>query len=158
MNKDKISAFTLRIASSNSSGIISVLFDIYKEYENDAVVGFYTGLNDEANVALKKCSEVVSHLQRDLNFEYSVSKDLYALYDYVQRCLSRSVYQGSDDGLKEAKKVMDELADAFGQIAKEDHSAPVMRNTQSVVAGYTYGRSSLNESIAGNQTSRGFWA
>lgn len=158
MNKDKISAFTLKIASSNGCGLISILYDIYEEYEKDAIWYFEAGQVDEAVQALKKCSDVVSHLQKDLNFEYKVSGNLYALYDYVKRNVSKSIYKANTDGLLEAKKVMDELGDAFEQIAKEDNSAPIMHNTQRVMAGITYGRDSLNESIMGNQSSRGFWA
>ena len=158
MNKDKISAFTLKIATSNGLGLISILYDIYEEYETDALDNFEAGQVDEAIAALKKCATVVSHLQKDLNFEYKVSGNLYALYDYVQRNVSKSIYKANSEGLIEAKKVMDELGDAFEQIAKEDTSAPLMRNTQSVVAGMTYGKGSLNESILGNQSSRGFWA
>jgi len=158
MNKDKISAFTLKIASSNGLGLISILYDIYEEYETDALDNFEAGQVDEAIAALKKCATVVSHLQKDLNFNYKVSGNLYALYDYVQRNVSKSIYKADSEGLIEAKKVMDELGDAFEQIAKEDTSAPLMQNTQSVVAGMTYGKGSLNESILGNQSSRGFWA
>ena len=158
MNKDKISAFTIKIASSNGLGLISILYDIYEEYETDALDNFEAGQVDEAIAALKKCATVVSHLQKDLNFEYKVSGNLYALYDYVQRNVSKSIYKANSEGLIEAKKVMDELGDAFEQIAKEDTSAPLMRNTQSVVAGMTYGKGSLNESILGNESSRGFWA
>ena len=158
MNKDKISAFTLKIASSNGLGLISILYDIYEEYETDALDNFEAGQVDEAIAALKKCATVVSHLQKDLNFNYKVSGNLYALYDYVQRNVSKSIYKANSEGLIEAKKVMDELGDAFEQLAKEDTSAPLMQNTQSVVAGMTYGKGSLNESILGNQSSRGFWA
>ena len=158
MNKDKISAFTLKIASSNGLGLISILYDIYEEYETDALDNFEAGQVDEAIAALKKCATVVGHLQKDLNFNYKVSGNLYALYDYVQRNVSKSIYQAKSEGLIEAKKVMDELGDAFEQLAKEDTSAPLMQNTQSVVAGMTYGKGSLNESILGNQSSRGFWA
>ena len=158
MNRDKISAFTLRIASSNGSGLISILYEIYEEYEIDAIDAFRAGNTDDAIFALKRCAEVVNHLQKDLNFEYKVSRNLYALYDYVQRNISRSIYQANDDGLKEAKKVMDNLGEAFAQIARDDNSAPIMQNTQQIVAGNTYSRSSLNEEIMGNQSSRGFWA
>lgn len=158
MNRDKISAFTLKIASSNGCGLISILYDIYEEYEKDAIEYFKAGNVDCAVEATKRCAEVVSHLQKDLNFEYKVSENLYALYDYVQRNVARSIYKADANGLLEAKKVMDELGDAFEQLAKTDKSKPIMGNTQQVVAGITYSRSTLNESLMGNQTSRGFWA
>jgi flagellar protein FliS len=158
MNRDKISAFTLKIASSNGCGLISILYDIYKEYEKEALDHFSAGQVDEAVDALKKCAEVVNHLQKDLNFHYKVSSDLYALYDYVQRNVSKSIYKANSEGLLEAKRIMDELGNAFDQLAKKDLSQPLMQNTQYVRAGVTYGREALNESLMGNQNSRGFWA
>ncbi|QFJ54078.1 flagellar protein FliS [Pseudobutyrivibrio xylanivorans] len=158
MNKDKISAFTLRIASSNGCGLITVLYDIYEEYESEAIENFKAGQVDEAILALKKCSQVVTHLQKDLNFDYKVSTNLYALYDYVKRNISKSIYKATAEGLLEAKRIMDELGAAFEEIAREDCSDPLMQNTQYVMAGITYGRETLNESLMGNQTSRGFWA
>lgn len=158
MNRDKISAFTLKIASSNGCGLISILYDIYREYEQDALDKFAAGQVDDAVVALKKCADVVNHLQKDLNFDYKVSSNLYALYDYVQRNVSKSIYKANPEGLLEAKRVMDELGIAFDQLAKKDSSKPLMQNTQYVMAGVTYGREALNESLMGNQISRGFWA
>ncbi|MBR5637380.1 MAG: flagellar protein FliS [Pseudobutyrivibrio sp.] len=158
MNRDKISAFTLKIASSNGCGLISILYDIYEEYEKDALDNFAAGNADDAVAALRRCAEVVDHLQKDLNFEYKVSSNLYALYDYVKRNVSKSIYKANPEGLLEAKRVMDELGNAFDQLAKKDSSAPIMRNTQYVRAGVTYGREALNESLMGNGASRGFWA
>ncbi|MCR4695441.1 MAG: flagellar protein FliS [Pseudobutyrivibrio sp.] len=158
MNKDMISAFTLRIASSNGTELISILYDIYEAYETEALDDFEAGSIEDAVTHLKKCANVVSHLQKDLNFEYKVSGNLYALYDYVQRNISRSIYQGNNEGLLEAKKIMDSLGEAFEQIANEDKSKPLMQNTQSVMAGMTYNRNSLNENLMGNQSNRGFFA
>ncbi|MCR5416751.1 MAG: flagellar protein FliS [Pseudobutyrivibrio sp.] len=158
MNRDKISAFTLKIASSNGSGLITILYEIYEEYEKDSLEEFRAGNVDQAVAYAKKCAEVVNHLQKDLNFEYKVSRDLYALYDYVQRNVAKSIYKANNEGLLEAKRIMDDLGDAFNQIAKEDMSEPLMHNTQHVIAGATYSRNSLNENIMGNQTGRGFWA
>jgi len=54
---------------------------------------------------------------------------------------------------------MNKLYDAFSQIAKEDTSEPIMKNTETVYAGYTYGKNSLNEAaFDGTQSSRGFLA
>ena len=53
MNKDKISAFTLKIASSNGCGLISIVYDIYEEYETDALNSFEAGQVKDAVVALK---------------------------------------------------------------------------------------------------------
>ena len=158
MDRDKISTFTLRISSSNGTGLIGILYEIYKEYETEAIEAMNRQDIAEATDKIKRCSNVVNHLKKDLNFRYDMSRDLYALYDYVQRALSKSIYKRNTEGILEAQQVMDGLGEAFLKVAAQDKSQPVMRNTQKVVAGYTYGRNSLNENIMGNQANRGFWA
>ena len=158
MTKETISAFTLKITSSNKSQLINIVFEIYKVHEAEALEALESGDIKSATHSISKLIEVVNHLQKDLDFKYDISKELNALYDFVQRSLAKAIYQAKPEVIYEARVVMDELSDAFMQIAALDSSEPLMRNTQSVVAGYTYGRTSLNESFMNDQTSRGFWA
>ena len=56
--------------------------------------------------------------------------------------------------LDEAAGLLSKLHDAFDKIAEEDHSAPEMKNIETVYSGLTYGRSGIQENVAtGN---RGF--
>ena len=51
------------------------------------------------------------------------------------------------------------LKTAFEKVAESDDSAPLMENTQSVFAGLTYGKGSLNETdLDPNAANRGFLA
>ena len=55
------------------------------------------------------------------------------------------------------REVMGKLKEAFQEVAKQDYSAPVMKNTQQVYAGLTYGKGSLNEVLlTGNDSNRGY--
>jgi len=54
------------------------------------------------------------------------------------------------------KNNLQKLRDAYAQIASQDDSAPVMSHTQTVVAGLTYGRHSLNENVSDVSSDRGF--
>ena len=55
------------------------------------------------------------------------------------------------------REVMGKLKEAFIKVAKQDNSAPVMKNTQQVYAGLTYGKGSLNEVLlTGNDSNRGY--
>ena len=53
---------------------------------------------------------------------------------------------------------MRRLYDGFVQAAAQDMSAPLMKNTQQVYAGYTYGRDDLVETFDKPDRSRGFFA
>ena len=47
---------------------------------------------------------------------------------------------------------------AYKEMEKEDTSAPTMGNTQSVFAGLTYGKYSLNEDVTASSMNRGIMA
>ena len=51
---------------------------------------------------------------------------------------------------------MKKLYDGFVHAAGQDHSEPLMKNTQQVYAGYTYGRDNLVETCQDSDSSRGF--
>ena len=52
--------------------------------------------------------------------------------------------------------MIQELKESFEQIALQDTSAPIMENTQTVYAGLTYGKDSLNLNLSDQGTNRGF--
>lgn len=159
MTVDEIKGFTNRIVAGNRSQIICVLYDIYSVNEKDALKALETGNKDIALKAMNKCTEVLLHLKNALDFKYDISKELYSLYDFCQREISKSIYKASDEGLKTASPIMAKLADAFVKVAEQDTSAPMMMNTQEVHAGYTYGKTGMNEQVTeGSSRPRGFFA
>ena len=67
-------------------------------------------------------------------------------------------YKNSIDGLLIAKKILNGLYTGFVEAAKQDNSEPLMKHTQQVVAGMTYQRGNLTETVQVSDTSRGFFA
>ena len=157
MKQESINTFTRRITSGNKSEIIVVLFDMIKEDLNDALDGLRGHDQEEYMEALRHASEVLEHLQEALDFHYDISKDLYSLYDYCKRSIAKSMYSGREEGILEAKEVIEPLAEAFEEVAKNDNSAPLMENAQKIAAGLTYGKSDINESVD-TDSNRGFLA
>ena len=80
-----------------------------------------------------------------MNFAYPLSKNLHSLYVFCKNQLARTMYENRLDGLMEAEKILRRLYGSFVEVARQDTSEPLMRNTQQVYAGMTYGRASLNE-------------
>ena len=154
-NEDKKN-YTRRITQGNKSDIIVVLFDIYFSYEQDVREAIINNDNEAFGISIHKAGKVLNHLKTDLDFKYEISAQLYSLYDYVQRCLAKVTYRKSVTELDNAAVVMKGLREAFIEVAKSDESGQQMQNAETVVAGYTYGRNSLNEMTDG--TNRGFFA
>ena len=164
MTKDKISSFQIRITQSNRTELIVILYEIFFAYMDDALLLLNEmgkekskeQIHDYAK-AIRMASQVVRHLEDDLNFSYEISGSLFGLYSFVETKIAKASYSLSKEDLEDALKVMKPLYESFKEVAKADDSLPVMQNTQKVSAGYTYGRNDVNEAIsAGNN--RGFFA
>ncbi|MBQ1901889.1 MAG: flagellar protein FliS [Lachnospiraceae bacterium] len=157
MNSELKLDFTRRITQSNSSEIIAILYEIFFVYLEDGREAIENGDFEAAREELRHASTVVQHLKDALNRKYELSAQLYPLYDFCQRAIEKSNYRRNVVGIDEARKVMEPLQEAFRQIANLDQSESVMKNTQTVMAGMTYGRGILNETTV-YENNRGFLA
>jgi flagellar protein FliS len=157
MKQEDIAAFNRRIAGSNRTGLIVVLFDIYFAYEKDALQALDENDQNAYVKAVRQCGQVMEHLKNALDFTYPIAKELYPLYTFVERTMAKAMYRKNKQDFLDARKVVEPLADAFSQIAATDNSEPLMENAQEVTVGLTYGRTSLQEAYDQKETSRGFW-
>ena len=107
-------------------------------------------------VAIRRAQNVLDELIHSLNFAYPLSKNLHSLYVFCKNQLARTMYENRLDGLMEAEKILRRLYGSFVEVARQDTSEPLMRNTQQVYAGMTYGRASLNENYM-DDDQRGFF-
>ena len=162
MTKEQISGYTLKITNANSTGLVVILYDIFDAYIDDAKEALKKPWSkespDEYVKALRMASQVIRHLEDALNFSYEISGSLYPLYDFVERTLAKATYTRNIKDLEPAIQIMDTLKSSFEQIAKKDDSAPMMGNTEQVVAGMTYGRNDVDEAMANYDSQRGFLA
>ncbi len=157
MQKEQIQEFTLRLSQCNRGGMIVIIYDIYFAYANDAKQALIKEDAEAFKTAVRKAQRTLEELMHALDFSYPISGNLYALYVYCRNALARALYEFREDGILEAEKVLKRLYSAFQEAAKKDASEPLMRNTQQVYAGITYGKSDLNENFMEMDTQRGFF-
>lgn len=158
MDREKKQEFTRRISGSNRGGMIVVVYDIYFEYQQEALACFEKGDREGYHEALRKAQQAVRVLRDALDFSYEISKELYPLYQYALRQLSACFYRRDTEGLSAANKVLKGLYGSFVEAARQDTSEPVMKHTQQVVAGMTYQKGALTETVQDSISSRGFFA
>lgn len=157
MTKDDMIAFNRRITESNPTQLICVLFDMYFAYEKDALDALDAGQQEEYIHATRQCGQVVEHLRSVLNFDYEISGELFSLYTFVEETVAKAMYRREKQDFADAAKVMHALQEAFEQVARGDGRKPLMKNIQQVTVGLTYGRNQLNESVAKDIGTRGYW-
>lgn len=158
MKQEKVQEFTRRITQSNRGGLVVVIYDIIFAHMDEAResldAGNYEGFKD----ALLKAQRGVDELAGALNFRYDISKELYPLYIFAKEEMAKAIVKKDADALEGVREILTDLRGAFAEAAKQDRSAPLMRNTQQVYAGFTYGKNDLNETYQDSEATRGFFA
>ena len=159
MNKEKQKDFTRRITQANRTELLVITYDILIGEIEDAEKLYETGDIDEYRRTMKRAQRFIAELMSTLDFTSPISAELLRLYEYVQRLLIKGDVSGKPCDTESAKAVLSGLRSSFAKIAEGDDSAPLMENTQSVFAGLTYGKGTLNETdLDPNAASRGFLA
>ena len=58
--------------------------------------------------------------------------------------------------LEEIEVIITHVKEAYQEVSKNDQTGSIMKNTQTVYAGLTYGKSKLNENLSDQGGNRGF--
>lgn len=159
MNKEAVRAFATRVTMASRSELIVILYEMIlteimearEAYENDDLAAF--------DKELKNAQKYVNELIIPLDYHYKVSYDLASLYLYVNKRIITAIARRKPETLNSAESVMKKLLVGFEGVSKEDKTGSMMRNTQQLYAGLTYGRGTLNETyIDSGYKNRGFTA
>lgn len=158
MQKEQIQEFTRKITQSNKTGLIVVTYEIFFSYLTDGVEALENKEWDAYKQSVRHAQRCINELIDTLNFSYQLSAQLYQTYTYCRELLATAIYKRSEVELRQCEELMKILYLGFAQIAEADDSAPLMKNTEQVYAGYTYGRGTINESNPNVLSNRGFFA
>ena len=71
------------------------------------------------------------------------------------RRLANAEGKADAQSLREIRRVIQPLHDAYAEVAKGNPAGPLMGNSQAVYAGLTYGRNTLTENMADQGANRG---
>lgn len=159
MKKDAIQAYTVKITQASKSELIVILYEMILTEITEAREGYVSGNQEVFDKELKRAQKYVSELMYVLDYHYPISLDLLSLYLYINKCIIIAIVKKNPFSLESAEVVLNKLLVGFEGVSKKDTSGPMMRNTQQLYAGLTYGKSKLNETyIDPNNSSRGFIA
>ncbi len=157
MDSEKKQEFTRRISQANTTELVVVIYDITLTYVEDAKQAMEAGDKQELRSLLVKIRRCLNELIASLHYDYSPAGEMLMLYNYCSRRLTAVQTAQDADALPEIASILKRLRDAYDQVASTNASGPVMSNSESVYAGLTYGRGSLNEDVIGG-SNRGFLA
>lgn len=130
--------------------IVVIMYEIMFDYLEEAATGETVDRESARNAV-----RVIGHLMDALDFRYEISANLFSLYDFCSREISKSIYKNDSSHFAVVMRIMKALYESFVEVAKQDTSGAAMANSQKVKAGITYGRSDVNEILEGD-SNRGF--
>lgn len=149
--------YTLRITQANKTGLVVILYEMFLTYIEDAKSDLKEQDNKTFRCDIQRARGCLKELMGSLNYDYELASNLLKLYIYVSKLLVTADLHSDEKALDEAAKIMQKLHDAYEAISKEDHSAPIMGNTQTVYAGLTYSKNDLTVNLDEGRGSRGFF-
>lgn len=149
--------YTLRITQANKTGLVVILYEMFLTYIEDAKNDLKEQDNKTFRRDIQRARGCLKELMGSLNYDYELASNLLKLYIYVSKLLVTADLHSDEKALDEAAKIMQKLHDAYEMVSKEDHSAPVMGNTQTVYAGLTYSKNDLTVNLDEGGGSRGFF-
>ncbi|MFA9463524.1 MAG: flagellar protein FliS [Velocimicrobium sp.] len=159
MKQEKLNAYSARITQANKSQLVVITYEIILDSllfaREDWEIKDWLSFEKD----VKRVQKLINELMGALNFQVQISLELMALYQFCGKCIVKAMCHKSCEEFSAIESVINRLKEAFVQVAKEDNSEPVMKNTQTIYAGLTYGKYSLNEVCVNvNEANRGFRA
>ncbi len=159
MTNEEIKDFTLRVSSANSVDLVVILYDVILTDIKNAEQAHANGDFEEYRKSIHHATLFIHELTDCLDFSIQLSMNLAALYSYCARLLSQAAAANNAEHLEGVKQVITPLRQSFARISALDPNGPLMKNTQSVYAGLTYGKGYLNETFVDPRDyNRGFMA
>lgn len=157
MENEKKQQFALRITQANKTELSVILYEMFLTYTEDAQKALSEQDMKGFRLNIQRARGCLKELMGSLNYDYEPAPALLKLYIYVSKLLVTADIHNESAPLDEAAKIMQKLHDAYAAISREDHSGPVMGNTQTVYAGLTYSKNDLTVSLDEGRGSRGFF-
>lgn len=159
MNSVKKKEFTARVTQATKSELVVIMYEIILTDIKTAREAYAKGDKLVYVAEMRNAQKFVLELMNALDFEYEISKQLMSLYIYLNKNIIKSLANYDEERLETIEMIVNKLLDSFRQVSEMDNSEPVMENTETLYAGLTYSRDSLNETAYANGVSnRGFMA
>ena len=156
MKKEKKQEFTLRITRANKAQMIVILYDMVLVYLEDSLEAFEQKDYITYRWNIERAKDCLDELINSLHMEYELAGVLKGLYYFYKRELTSAGVKKDKEKVLSVMNLIQELKESYEKIAPQDTSAPIMENAQTVYAGLTYGKSSLNLNLSDQGTNRGF--
>ena len=159
MEKSKLQEFAARVTQANRSELVVVIYEAVLASIAEGKLCLAEEQIEEARLEISRARSLITELMGSLDMQYGISHYLRQLYIFAYHELCHGIAMRQPELFDHASDIFEKLLPSFQEVAKQDDSEAVMQNVQTIYAGLTYGRGTLNETIGVEvDTNRGFQA
>ncbi|MCR5671909.1 MAG: flagellar protein FliS [Butyrivibrio sp.] len=158
MTQEKKQEYTLKITQANKTQLITIIYEMAIDYMDEALDYISVGKKDCADTSLNHVHACIDELIHSLDLNYELARNLHSIYLFSKKELTAAGASHSMHRIWRVKQNFLQLHDAYKELEKMDASSSLMGNTQTVYAGLTYGKYSLNEDVTALSMNRGLMA
>jgi len=159
MTNELLKSYTKRIACATRSELVVIVYEVIITDLKDSIEAHDDGDGMQFEKSLKHSKRFLKELMASLDYSYKISYELMSLYIYINKLIVSAMFKKDKSYIEDAVGIMKDLMIGFEEVSRVDNSDPVMKNTQQIYAGLTYGKGILNEvSLNSNDRKRGFKA
>lgn len=159
MKKEILQEYAARVTQANRSELVVIIYEATLASIAEGKKCMGAGQIKEARTEIARARGMITELMSSLDMQYEISHYLRQLYIFAYHELCHGIANRDTELFDHASNIFKKLLPSFQEVAKQDDSEPVMENVQTIYAGLTYGRGTLNETIAeGVDMKRGYQA
>lgn len=159
MEKERLQEYATRVTQSNRSELVVVIYEAILASIEEGKKSLSEKDIEQTRKEITRARELITELMGSLDLQYEISHYLRQLYIYAGQELCQGIANRDPEQFDHASRIFEKLLPSFQEVAEQDDSEAVMKNAQTIYAGLTYGRGTLNETLGtAVDVNRGFEA
>jgi len=126
-----------RIGSTNSAGLIAILYEALIDNFNDSIKAIEDNDRETLNFINNNSRDILAELISALKGDSEIARNLREIYIYLNKLITKAENFRNPDLYESAAKIVKPLYDGFIQLEESEDPK--------VVAGLTYGKNFVSE-------------
>jgi len=145
MTAEEMDIYKMRISQAGVAELAIVMLEMEMQWIDEAVAAFEKKNMEEYEDIISKAQSTQVELMNVLNMENTVAVDMYSVFVFINKLLIESKIKRQPQDLVRCREMLAKFHKSIQAIAYTDTGGPVMKQSEKIYAGLTYGEHGLVE-------------
>ncbi|CAH2211914.1 flagellar export chaperone FliS [Tepidibacter aestuarii] len=139
-----------RVAAANEAQLVAIMYEGLIDTFNECIT--YINKKENLDTLMDKSRDILAELIATLNGDSEIANNYKSIYLYVNNIITEGFIMKDESKFEEAIKVITPLYEGWNELGEKMYMDNIQENKgPKLVAGMTYGKGYVNESIMNNQ-------